>query len=132
MSNWKHAYGWVGHIITSAAENESDARDNVVAIPRLTWERLVGDYERDELDERIEARQLGVESAGVYFLAVGYAFSEGFRHYGTVFAEAEALEGGGNDPTKDEASRDYMAAMLEIYGVALPPAKLMVGCLSEH
>lgn len=132
MSDWKHAYGWVGHIITSETGDDDCPKHNVVAIPRLTWERLVGDYESCKLDERIEANQLGVIDGGVYFLACGYAFSIGFTHYGTVFDEAEILEGGNNCPSMAEASADYLAAMKEIYGLDLPPCRLMVGCSSEH
>jgi hypothetical protein len=133
MSNDKHAYGWMGHIITSIDEGESDPKHNVVAIPRLTWERLVSDYESCKLDERIEIEQLGLLANGeVYYLACGYAFSRGYQHYGTIFEEAEMLEGGNNAVSRVEQAREYMTAMKEIYGVDLPPAMLMVGCSSEH
>lgn len=133
MSNNKYAYGWCGHIIASASDTKSDLKHNVIAIPRITWERLVQDYESAKLDERIEANQLGLLANGeVYYLACGYAFSEGFTHYGTIFEEAEMLEGGNNAVSRADQSREYMTAMKEIYGLELPPCQLMVGCASEH
>ncbi len=133
MSNNKYAFGWMGHIITNASEIESDSKDNVVAIPRLSFERLVHDYENSKLDPRIEVNQLGLLANGeVFFLACGYAFSEGFNHFGTVFEEAEILEGGNQAVSREDQSREYMTAMVEIYGVKLPPCKLMIGCASEH
>lgn len=133
MSNNKYAIGWMGHIIASASDTDSDPKHNVVAIPRLTWERLVQDYESGKLDPRIEVNQLGILASGeVYYLACGYAFSVGFDHYGTVFEEAEMLEGGNNSVPRVEQSREYMTAMKEIYGIDLPPCRLMVGCASEH
>lgn len=133
MSNDRHAYGWMGHIITSAGETESDPRNNVIAIPRLAFERLVGDFEGGKLDPRIECEQLGVTANGeVYFLACGYAFSIGYQHYGTVFEEAEMLEGGNNAVSREDQGRPYREAFKEIYGVDLPECKLMIGCSSEH
>lgn len=133
MSNDKHAYGWVGHIITSVAETESDTKHNVVAIPRLTFERLVSDHESGKLDERIQAEQLGLLANGeVYYMACGYAFSCGYQYYGTIFDEAEMLEGGNNAVSRVQQASEYMKAMKEIYGLDLPPALLMIGCSSEH
>lgn len=133
MSNDKHAYGWMGHIITSSSETKSAPKHNVVAIPRLTFERLVSDFESGKMDPRIECEQLGVTANGeVYYLACGYAFSIGYTHYGTIFEEAEMLEGGNNAVSREDQGREYCTAFKEIYGVDLPPCKLMIGCSSEH
>lgn len=133
MSNLKYAYGWDGHIITSRAETKSNKQDNVIAVPQGTFDRLVKDMGDDKLDPRIEARQLGwLAIEEVYFIATGRAFSESFAHYGTVFEEAEGLEGGNEAVGRADRNKDYIAAMKEIYGIELPPSKLMVGCSSEH
>jgi hypothetical protein len=133
MSNDRHAYGWIGHIITSANETRSSAKHNVVAIARLAFERLVSDFENCKLDSRIEVEQLGVTANGeVFYLACGYAFSTGYQFYGTVFEEAEMLEGGNQNVSRADQEKPYIAAMKEIYGLELPPCKLMVGCASEH
>ncbi|MES2694491.1 MAG: hypothetical protein V4773_13530 [Verrucomicrobiota bacterium] len=133
MSNHKYAYGWDGHIITSKEETKSNKQDNVIAVPQEVFDRLVKDMGDCKLDPRIEAHQLGwLAIEEVYFVATGRAFSESFAHYGTVFEEAEMLEGGNEPISRADRNRDYIAAMKEIYGIQLPPCQLMVGCSSEH
>lgn len=131
MSNWKRAFGWVGHIITSDEESQSDTQINVVAVSPEQFARLVKDFQDLKLDERIRVEQLGITSIGeVLFLACGTGFSEGFDYFGTVFMEAELrAEGGKNAVDLDE---EYRKAMKEIYGIELPPCRIMVGCSSEH
>lgn len=50
--------------------------------------------------------------------------------YGTVFAEAKARSAPG--PQVVDINAEYLKAMKEIYGLELPPCRLMVGCASEH
>lgn len=131
MSNWKKAYGWIGHIITNKAEGQSEAEDNVIAVTPEQFSRLVSDYQNLTLDKRIKVEQLGVTSIReVYFLACGTAFSEGFTHYGTVFGEAE-LRADRPELVVD-LDQEYRQAMKEIYGIELPPSRIMIGCSSEH
>lgn len=127
MSNHKYAYGWWGHIITSKANHQNHAGDNVVAVAEEKFAWLVEDMEDVQLDSRIQARQLGLLATGdVYFVATGHSFVDGFTHYGTVFASAY----------EDEITRDnnkaYIEAMKKRYDITLPPCQKMVGCASEH
>lgn len=130
MSNSKHAYGWSGHILVPSDEMESNHHENVVAVPAGVFQLIASDYNECKLDERIEAEQLGVTSGEVLFLATGFSFSEGFTHYGAVFDEAElrALPG----ESRVDFDAEYLAAMKEVYGLDLPPCRLMIGCSSEH
>jgi len=129
MSNWKRAYGWSGHILISEEEDGTNLDDNVVAVPEATLERIEADMDSIGLDERIEAHQLGVEDSDCTVLAVGTCFSEGFGWFGTVFLEAE-LRGMPGPPAIDHDG-EYLTAMKEIYGLELPPCRLMVGCSVE-
>lgn len=124
MSNDKYAYGWSGHILVSSDEMDSDLRANVVAIPPDVFKALLKAYGDCKLDERIEVQRLGITSEHTIFLAAGSSFSEGYANYGTVFQRAE-LQWSGRDA-------GYLQAMQEIYGLELPPCRLMVGCSSEH
>lgn len=130
MSNWKTAYGWSGHILVSSDENESNHHDNVVAVPDEIFRRIVADHDNDGLDDRILARQLGVTSGETLFLATGTSFSEGFPHYGAVFEEAEVRAEPGE--SRVDLDEQYLAAMKDVYGLDLPPCRLMIGCSSEH
>ena len=130
MSNWKHAYGWVGHILSPESEVPSDARDNVVAIPDTVFRTIMADMNRCKLDPSIKANVLGVESdPDNTLLATGVFFSVGFEHYGTVFTAAKF---GSIEEENFDAVLNYKQAMKDIYGIELPPAKHMVGCSSEH
>jgi len=133
MSNWKHAYGWSGHILVPDFETNGNPDENVVAIPSKIYARIAVDADLVKLDERIEARVLGIRDHATMLpnaLAVGTCFSEGFTHYGTVFAEAEARAVPG--PPVIDYDSEYLSAMKEIYGLDLPPCRLMIGCSSEH
>lgn len=131
MSNWKHAYGWSGHILVSGDETESSRDDNLVAIPEEKFRAIAEAYSNLKLDERIECRQLGVTCDGeILFLATGSCFSEGFTYFGTVFAEAETRACPG--PPAVDHDAEYLRAVEEIYGLDLPPCRLMIGCASEH
>ena len=131
MSNWKLAYGWYGHIIASDESSaENCEQDNVIVVEKKVFDRLFKDYGDCKLDERIQANALGVTfGESDWFLATGVAFSEGFKHYGTVFVEAEARE---EPDVSRAADAEYIAAMKEIYGIVLPPCRPMVGCSSEN
>ena len=131
MSNWLHAYGWMGHILCSQSDGSSAPEHNVVAIPEEAFARLVADFDSGRID-RFEVEKLGVEDGDTCFLAAGYAFSAGFRFYGTIFAEAEMLEGGNEAVSRARQEAPYLAAFKEIYGVELPPCKLMIGACREH
>lgn len=131
MSNWKHAYGWIGHILTDSLENRSDPDDNVVAIPTEIYRRIARDRDSGHVDQRIHFEELGVtseEAPGL--MASGYGFAIGFTHYGTVFVEAEIMAEG--QPVRINHKDEYMKAMKEIYGLDLPPCRIMIGCSSEH
>lgn len=130
MSNWKHAYGWSGHIVVSSDDMSSKPQSNVVAIPPAKFKALVEAHKNCKMDERIESRVLGIESAPTYFLAVGSCFSEGFTHYGTIFTEADSRAEPG--PPSIDHDAEYLQAMKELYGLELPPCRLMIGCASEH
>jgi hypothetical protein len=131
MSNWKNAYGWSGHILVSNKHNDSSRLDNVVAIEHDTFKRIVRDHEDDFLDSRIETKVLGVTGIeDVLFLATGVGFSEGFTYYGTVFNEAELRALPGKQAIDHDA--EYLQAMKDVYGLDLPPCRLMIGCSSEH
>lgn len=130
MSNWKHAYGWVGHILVSNDDADSDPDDNVIAIPKRTFAKLEQDYDDDVLDERIVAHRLGIIDSDYVFLAFGHGFSEGFKHFGTVFMEAELKAE--KQPLTEDRDAAYLSAMKDIYGLDLPPCRIMVGCASEH
>lgn len=131
MSNHKHAYGWSGHILTSSDEMNSNPDDNLVAIPADKFKAMVEASENCDIDDRIETRKLGITSTGeVIFLATGTCFSEGFTNYGTVFAEAEARSAPG--PQAIDHDGEYLKAVKEVYGIELPPCRLMIGCASEH
>lgn len=126
MSNWKKAYGWSGHILVSSDECESNHDDNVVAVPDEVFKRIVVDHDNDGLDDRVSVRQLGVTDGETMFLATGTWFSEGFTHYGTVFEEAEVRAEPGE--SRVDIDEQYLAAMKEVYGLDLPPCRLMIGC----
>lgn len=130
MSNWKHAYGWSGHILVSLDQSDGDARENVVAIPQGVFDRLKHAHNNLTLDERVHIEPLGVTGSAALYLACGTSFSEGFSHYGTVFVEAEARSEPG--PNAIDHDAEYLRAMKEVYGLDLPPCRLMVGCSSEH
>ena len=130
MSNWKTAYGWSGHILVSSDECESSHDDNVVAVPDEVFRRIVADHESDRLDEWVTVKKLGVTSEETLFLATGTCFSEGFTHYGAVFEEAEVRAEPGE--SRVDIDEQYLAAMKEVYGLDLPPCRLMIGCSSEH
>ena len=131
MSNWKTALGWYGHILASDKCDESNSHDNVVAIDDTTFQRIVRDHEDDFVDSRIGTEVLGIKSnEHIHFLATGVGFSKGFAHYGTVFEEAELMALPGKQSIDHGA--EYMSAMKEIYGLDLPPCRLMIGCNSEH
>lgn len=130
MSNWKHAYGWCGHILTT---EDGSPEDNVIKIPTLAFKSLVEDLGNCKLDPRIEGELLGViADEEACLLATGYAFSTGFTYYGTVFEEAEMLAGGNEAVSREDQAREYLTAMKELYGLNLPSCKLMIGCSSEH
>lgn len=131
MSNWKHAYGWSGHILVSNDEMGSSFDHNIVAIPPEKFRALIEAHENCKMDERIESEKLGTTSSGdIVFLATGSCFSHGFTYYGTVFEEAEARALPG--PPAIDHDAEYLQAMKEIYGLELPPCRLMIGCASEH
>jgi hypothetical protein len=130
MSNWKHAYGWVGHIISPESEVPSDPNDNVVAVPDAVFHKIMADMNSCKLDARIMANALGNESdADDALLATGVFFSVGFEHFGTVFSAA--YFSGISEQSYNEILH-YKQAMKDIYGIELPPARHMVGCSSEH
>lgn len=130
MSNWKNAYGWSGHILVSEAECESNPEHNVVAVQDDVFRRIVEDLKSDNLDDRIAASQLGVSDGDCHFIATGTGLSVGFTHYGTVFDEAELRASPGSQAVDDD--REYLKAMKDVYGLDLPPCRLMIGCSSEH
>lgn len=130
MSNWKNAYGWSGHILVSEANCESDPEHNAVAVPDNVFNRIIEDYKSDNLQCDIGAALLGVTSKETVFLATGTGFSIGFDHYGTVFDEAELRASPGSQAVDDD--REYLKAMKDVYGLDLPPCRLMIGCSSEH
>jgi hypothetical protein len=130
MSNWKNAYGWSGHILVSEAECESNPEHNVVAVQDDVFRRIVEDYNSGNLQIDIEAARLGVNSEDVIFLATGTGFSMGFDHFGTVFDEAELRALPGKRAIDIDA--EYISAMKDVYGLDLPPCRLMIGCSSEH
>jgi hypothetical protein len=132
MSNWKHAYGWSGHILINENDHSSNLNQNLIAILSDVFEKILNDYRNCKLDERIGVEQLGIIDSDYYFLAAGspVTFSEGYEYYGTIFSEAELrCEPGPNVVDHDSI---YLKAMKEIYGLELPPCHLMIGCSSEH
>ena len=130
MSNWKRAYGWSGHIIASDFDTRPNPDHNLIVVPRSIFRRLEEDYDSARLDPRIHVERLGVlDPDPTELLACGTSFSQGFTHYGTVFLEAEIRAEGGKPNIDRDA--EYLAAMKEIYGIDLPPCRLMVGCSSE-
>jgi len=128
MSNWKRAYGWSGHILTAIPEDVSP-ENNVVLVQAEAFEALVNDFENGSLDTRIGCEQLGIASEPVCFLAAGTGFSDGFSFYGTIFTEAEARVEG---KVSVDLDAEYLVAMKEIYGIELPPCRLMIGCSCEQ
>jgi hypothetical protein len=130
MSNWKHAYGWSGHILVSKDQQDSDPNDNLVAVDDSAFNRLMSDHDNCKLDSRIQVERIGIIDSDYNFLACGSGFSEGFAHYGTVFQEADARSSPG--PFEIDRDSEYMNAMKQIYGLDLPPCRLMIGCASEH
>ena len=129
MSNHKNVYGWSGHLLVEDDALDSDPDHNLVAIPRATFNRIKEALDQIQLDQRIDARRIGITD-GDFYLATGTGFSRGFEHYGTVFEEAELRASPG--PPFIDHDAEYMKAMKEIYGLDLPPCKLMIGCSSEH
>ena len=130
MSNWKRAFAWSGHIIVPDDEGiEPCSEDNIVVIPRRIYDNIGSAMENGDLDERIEARPIGVGGESL-FIAIGTCFSEGFRHYGSVFKEAEARSHGGAVAIDHDS--EYMQAMEELYCLEMPVCRLMFGCYSEH
>lgn len=130
MGNSKHAYGWSGHILVSKDDLGSSSDHNVIAVPQSLFSKLVYDYQNCKLDARIRIKKLGALGHSTSFLAAGANFSDGFTHYGTVFEYAELRAEG--QPLTLYQDGDYLKAMKEIYGLDLPPCRLMVGCSSEH
>lgn len=109
---------------------DGNPNDNLVAIPPEKFKAICRAHFSLKLDERIGARPLGVLGNGIIFLATGSSFSEGWKHYGTVFQEAEARSVPG--PQAIDHDAEYMKAMKEIYGLSVPPCRLMIGCSSEN
>lgn len=117
--------------MTPESNADSDPQHNVVAIPDEVFKRIAKAMDDLELDARIQAEQLGITSIkGVYFLATGIGFSEGWKYYGTPFEEAE-LRAEGHMLERD-VDKEYLQAMKEIYSLDLPPCRMMIGCASEH
>ena len=131
MSNWKHAYGWSGHILVRQSdEEEGDPSLNVIPVPDAIFDEIVNDMERCTLPDGVHVEQLGLSGDEVHSLAAGAGFTEGWKWYGAPFEEAELrLEG---DPLKVDVDAVYLAAMRDHYGLALPPCRLMIGCSSEN
>lgn len=131
MSNHIFAYGWSGHILVSDNESKGNVNANVVAVPDDIFVRLVSDYELHVEHEYIEAESLGFDcrEEPISVMATGSGFARGFTHFGTVFTEAEDRLGG---PMAIDHDANYLAAMKKIYGLDLPPCRLMIGCSSEH
>ena len=132
MSNWKHAYGWSGHILVRQSdEEEGDPKLNVIPVPDAIFDRIADDMGRCNLPAGVQVEQLGVTGGDeVHSLAVGTGFTEGWKWYGAPFEEAELrLEG---DPLKVDVDAEYLAVMRDHYGLTLPPCRLMVGCSSEN
>lgn len=132
MSNWKHAYGWSGHILVRQSdEEEGDPKLNVIPVPDDIFDRICRDWHACKLPAGVQVEFLGVLSVEpVHSLAAGTGFTEGWKWYGAPFDEAELrLEG---DPLKVDTDAVYLAAMKEHYGLALPPCRLMIGCSSEN
>ena len=132
MSNWKHAYGWSGHILVRQSdEEEGDPALNVVPVPDDIFDRIVADMESCRFPAGVHAEQLGVTGEDTVFsLAAGTGFTRGWKWYGAPFEEAELrLEG---DPLKVDTDAVYLAVMRDHYGLRLPPCRLMIGCSSEN
>jgi hypothetical protein len=132
MSNWKHAYGWSGHILVRQSEEEDgDPALNVIPVPDDVFDRIVEDAGACNLPAGVQVEQLGVLSdEPVFSIAAGSGFTEGWKWYGAPFEEAELrLEG---DPLKVDTDAEYLAVMKEHYGLTLPPCRLMIGCSSEN
>lgn len=130
MSNWKYAWGWSGHILVSENNLGSSVDHNAIAVPHLVFSKIVSDYQNLKLDGRIRIERLGATDSDLHFFAAGANFSEGFGYYGTVFEYAELCAEG--QPLALDQDGEYLKAMKEIYGLDLPPCRLMVGCSSEH
>jgi hypothetical protein len=132
MSNWKHAYGWSGHILVRQSdEEEGDPALNVIPVPDDIFDRIVADMESCNLPAGVHVEQLGVLSEDTVFsLAAGTGFTEGWKWYGAPFEEAELrLE---RDPLKVDIDAVYLAVIRDHYGLTLPPCRLMIGCSSEN
>ena len=131
MSNWKHAYGWSGHIlIRQSDDDEGDPSLNVIPVPDAIFDRICEDMGACRLPAGVTVEQLGVTGGDTVFsLAAGTGFTTGWKWYGAPFEEAELrLEG---DPLKVDVDAVYREAMKEHYGLTLPPCRLMIGCSSE-
>jgi hypothetical protein len=132
MSNWKHAYGWSGHILIRQSEDEEgDPSLNVIPVDDCTFDTILRDMEYRTLPAGVHAEQLGVTGGDtVDSLAVGTGFTEGWKWYGAPFLEAELRAEG--DPLRVDVDAVYLTAMKEIYELDLPPCRLMIGCNSEN
>ena len=132
MSNHKYAYGWDGHILVSEEWDESIPERNQIAVPDEVIARIYEAHADDEMDERIHVERLGVHGSDVIILATGRAFTNAWPGYGTIFLEADTLAEGCNAVSRDDLNRPYMLAMQEVYGLSLPPPRMMVGVASQR
>lgn len=133
MSNWKHAYGWSGHILVRQSDEEDgDPALNVIPVPDDIFDRICEDWHKVKLPAGVQVEFLGglSEDEPVASIAAGSGFTEGWKWYGAPFEEAELrLEG---DPLKVDTDAVYLAVMRDHYGLHLPPCRLMIGCSSEN
>jgi hypothetical protein len=135
MSNNKHAYGWIGHILTKSCQISGIEKmakdDNVIAIPEETFEKIWSDIWSGNLPACMQAESLGYTKTGNNnFIATGIGFSIAFTFYGSVFEEAE-LRMEKHELSHDEEA-EYLSIMKSHYGIELPPCRMMIGCSSEH
>lgn len=128
MGSSMTAYGWIGHVLVSESDWETNPERNEIAIPDKAFKLLLTAMEDCELDSRITAHRLGVKDSDVYYLAAGVGFNDAV--FGGVFHEAEARDGVG--VTDKQIDQNYLDAMKEIYGVDLPPCRIMIGCAREY
>ncbi len=130
MSNQQYAYGWDGHILYSELEGDTKPESNQIAIPDDIFQRLFLDYCNCHLSDEIEVKQIGNLNSDVIILATGRAFTNAWPSYGTIFCEADALADGNNPVSRDDLNKTYLDEMKRIYGLDLPPCRLMVGACS--
>lgn len=136
MSNYKHAYGWSGHVLAFEDFDDLNPKGCAEHITKVTpgqFAALKADMEHGTLPEHVGVKMLGRLSDAPNLMAVGHphSFSEAFWLWSAINQDAEDRIGGGNrvDPKDNDAA--FLDAIKAHYGITLGPCRQMLGMNTE-